>query len=280
MKNQRGFIKRGLLYILIGTVLAIIGLFFIYDYFITLGVIFIALAGGFILPGFFVLFDNSESKSSNEKKHCPPKSEPQNTNSKEYTRPTNPAGDIYIKIEGKQYRVTSSSLCIIPYIHGEAKRNGIKDGDVFIFEGKRYAKKDDKLYLIEKFELCVEQYYSQKSDIIYKIQEIILEFEEDLSPGVKSCLPIILKKCKTLLHDDRVFAEEDIYALIMNTSFEFLASGEFHIDAGQINPLYEGIALYEVCKKCAVWLVNNDYMTGKEYIVFSDNLDSVILSVG
>ena len=272
MKN----ITKGIWYILIGTMLYFIGLAIAFEDIIIFGSILIAFAGAFIIPGFAFLFNN-ESKQSESYDSAKSKSNAKQT---EYKRSDNPVGDIYITIDGTRHVVTASSLCISYYVQDAANNKKIKNGDVFIFEGKRYAKKNDKIYLIEKTEIVLKERSFKKTEIIYKIQEIVLQFEEELPKELNSCLPIILKMCSKSISENISLSEDGIYALIMNLCYDLIASGEYHIYAGQINPLQEGVALYEVCKNCAIWLVNNDYMTGKEYIAFCDNLDYVILCTG
>lgn len=59
--------KRAIIYILIGTLLLILGLVFVYDDIISIAVLFIGAAGALIFPGFLMLSSNNKDERKNKK---------------------------------------------------------------------------------------------------------------------------------------------------------------------------------------------------------------------
>lgn len=59
--------KRAIIYILIGTLLLILGLIFVYDNIISIAVLFIGAAGALIFPGFLMLSSNNKDERESKK---------------------------------------------------------------------------------------------------------------------------------------------------------------------------------------------------------------------
>ena len=59
--------KRAIIYILIGTLLLILGLIFVFDDIISIAVLFIGAAGALIFPGFLMLSSNDEDEKRSKK---------------------------------------------------------------------------------------------------------------------------------------------------------------------------------------------------------------------
>lgn len=63
--------NRAIIYILIGALLLILGLIFVYDDMIGIGVLLIGAAGALIFPGFFMLFSDNEDEKKAQKLTSP-----------------------------------------------------------------------------------------------------------------------------------------------------------------------------------------------------------------
>lgn len=142
------------------------------------------------------------------------------------------------------------------------------------------AKKDNKYYLIEKTEPYALKSYNGKTEILAKVKEIVIDFEDVLPFGVRSCLTVLLREYRNRISDNCFFTEKDLYTATMNLCYELLASGNFHLYAGELDPNSEALALWKVLKGCAIWLVMNGFLTEEQYKNICNNLDEDISSVG
>ena len=122
--------------------------------------------------------------------------------------------------------------------------------------------------------------YNTKAKIIAKIKRLTIEFEGRLPLGVFSCYNVLQREIKNRIKLSNPISEKDVYALTMNLCYELLASGEFHLYAGELNPIGEAYAIWRVCKGCAMWLISHGFMTEEQYNNFCDNLDEDIATIG
>lgn len=118
---------------------------------------------------------------------------------------------------------------------------------------------------------------------ISRCRSIINEYEHPLNMGDQSCEQRIIPLVKnTLASHNHKFdnIERQTRTLILNICYSLLSSGEYHIYAATLNPHGIAPSLLKVYEGCAVWLLDNSFLSKEQYEENHRQLKENIESVG